>query len=147
MPCQSPDLTKLSDAEIIEHLLEAETDKTAADLAMKKLKNEILNRHAVLIKAAYSNKSEPFGVINLPVGGKIVKFDTPKKVKWAQDKLESLWKQMEADGADPKSYIKVEYSVSETAFKEWGNNLKSYFTAARTVEAGNVSIKIEEEKA
>jgi len=142
----APDLTKLSDADIIDHLLAAEADKTAADLACKKLKNEILNRKAAEIHAAYTAKPEPFGTINLPVGGKNVKIDSPKKVEWSQDILEALWKQMVADGADPKQYIKIEYNVSETLFKSWGDNLKAFFIPARTVKAGNPSVKIEEAK-
>lgn len=139
-----PDLTKLSDAEIIDHLLEAEADETAASLAIKKLKNELLNRKTAEIKAAYSEKTEPFGVVNLNIAGKIIKIDTPKKTEWDQSKLESLWNQMVADKADPKQYIKVKYDVSETAFKSWGDNLKAFFIPARTVKAGNPSLKIVE---
>jgi hypothetical protein len=140
----APNLTTLSDADLIEHLLAAEEDETAAKLAGKKIKNELLNRKAAQIKSAYSEKPEPFGVVNLPLGNKIIKIDTPKKVKWAQDQLETLWNRMKEDNADPKQYIKVEYDVSETAFKAWGDNIKAYFIPARTVEAGNPSVKIVE---
>lgn len=142
----APNLSNLSDAEIIEHFLEAEADKAAADLACKKLKNELLNRKAAELKAAYDKKPEPFGVVNLPVAGKNVKIDVPKKIEWQQDKLEEVWNQILADGANPKDYIKVEYAVSETAFKCWGDNLKAYFIPARTVKSGNPSLKIEEAK-
>lgn len=142
MPSPAPNLTTLSDSELIEHLLAAEADKSAADLAAKKLKNELLNRKAAEVNAAYSAKPEPFGVINLPVAGKIVKVDVPKKVEWAQDKLEALCEQMKADGANPKDYIKIEYAVSETLYKAWGDNMKAYFSPARTVKAGNPSVKI-----
>lgn len=147
MPHPAPDLTKLTEAEIIEQILAAEADKVAADLAGKKLKNEILSRKDKELKALLAAKPEPYGIINLPVAGKIMKIDTPKKVEWEQEKLEKLWNQMIADGADPKDYIKVEYTVSETLYKAWGDNLKQYFRDARTVKAGNPSVKIEEVKA
>ena len=146
MSNQAPDLTKLSDAEIIEQLLLAEADKSAADLAAKKLKNELVNRKTAEIKAAYAAKPEPYGVVNLSVAGKQIKIDTPKKVEWAQDKLEALYNQIVADGANPKEYIKIEYDVSETLYKAWGDNMKAHFSPARTVKAGNPSIKISEKE-
>lgn len=138
----APDLTTLSDAELADHLLAAEADKVAADLAAKKLKNEILNRKSNEVKLAYGNKPEPYGIVNLSFGGKIAKIDTPKKVEWLQEELEKLWNQIVADKADPREYIKCEYSVSETLFKSWGNNIKAHFLPARIVKTGNPSIKI-----
>ena len=138
----APDLTKLSEQDLIEQLLLAEQDESNAKLARKKLNNELLNRKAAEIKAGYDAKPEPFGVVNLTMAGKNVKIDVPKKVEWLQSELSGLWKQIEADGADPKQYIKVEYTVSETLYKTWGDNMKTYFTPARTVKAGNPSIKI-----
>lgn len=146
MPSPAPDLTKLSDAEIIDHLLAAEADKTAADLAAKKIKNEILARKDKEIAALLAAKPEPYGVVNITSGDKIIKIDIPKKVEWAQDKLESLWSQMVADGADPKQYIKIEYDVSEALYKTWGDNLKAYFLPARTIKHGNPSVKIADAK-
>ena len=141
----APDLTKLSDIEIIEHLLAAEADKTAADLAAKKLKDEILNRKAAELSAGLGNKGG-FGIVNIPIGGEIAKIDTPKKVDWDQKILEELYNQIAADNIDPKQFIKVEYTVSETLFKEWGDNMKAAFIPARTVKAGNPSIKITEKE-
>ena len=146
MPNQQPDLTTFSDAQIIDHLLEAEADENAAKLAKKKLQNELVNRKAAELKAAYASKPEPFGIVNLDVGNKTIKIDTPKKVEWLQAELEALWKQIAADGADPKQYIKAEYSVSETLYKTFGDNMKTYFTPARIVKAGNPSIKITEKE-
>ena len=138
--------TTLSDVELIDQLLLAEAAESAAKLAKKKLGNELLNRKAGQIKFAYSEKPEPFGVVNLSVAEKNIKLDTVKKVEWEQSELEKLWKKIEADGADPKQYINVVYSVSETLYKTFGDNLRAYFDPARTVRAGSTSIKISEKE-
>lgn len=146
MPNPTPNLATLNDAELIEQLLAAEADKSAADLAAKKLKNELINRKTAEIKAAYVDKPEPFGVVNLPVAGKLVKIDTKKTVEWNQKELDKLWKQIVADGADPTAYMKLEYTVSEAMYKAFGDNLRAYFEPARSVKPGNPTVKIEEAK-
>ena len=140
------DLTKLTDTELLDYLEEAESDKANADSAIKKLKNEFLVRKSAEIKSLYSSKPEPFGVVDIIINDKKVKIDTKKKVEWDQEKLESLAKLMASDGADPKDYMKIEYKVSETLYKTWGDNIKSYFQDARTVKGESPSIKIEEIK-
>lgn len=142
----APDLTKLSDTEIVEYLIAAEDDKSSADLAIKKLKNEILNRLSAETAAALSAKPEPYGIVHLNIGGKNVKVDVAKKVEWLQEELEHLWNQIKSDGSDPKQYIIAEYRVSENLYKSWGDNLKSHFAPARVVRPGNTSLKITEEK-
>jgi len=137
-----PDLTTLNDTELAEHLLAVEEDETAVKLAKKKLNNELLNRKAAEIKALYGAKPEAFGIVNLQLGNKIAKIDTSKDVQWDQAQLDAIWKQIAADGANPKDYIKIEYGVSETLYKSWGDNIKAFFSPARTVKAKNPSIKI-----
>ena len=146
MTSPEPNLSTLSDAELNEHLLAAEADEASIKTAIKKLKNELLSRNADIIKSMYAKKPEPFGIVNLAIGGKTIKIDTPKKVEWEQNQLEKLWNQISSDGADPKQYIKVEYKVSESLYKTWGDNIKSYFAPARTVKSGNPSIEITEIK-
>lgn len=146
MPDPTPNLSALNDAELIEHILEVEADEVAAKLAKKKLHNELLNRKAAELKIGYDAKPEPFGVVNLSIADKNVKVDFPKKVEWLQTELEALWNQIVADGANPKQYIKVEYTVSETLYKTFGDNMKAYFTNARIVKGGNPSIKISDKE-
>lgn len=142
----APNLATLSDKELIEHLETAEADKTAADLAARKLKNELLNRKRAELDAAYRGKPEPYGIVNLTIEGKTIKIDTVKVIEWDQAQLEGLWKQIIADGAEPKEYISVEYKVSEALYKTWGANIKAFFEPARTVKARAPSVKIIEEK-
>ncbi len=144
MPNPAPDLKQLSDAELNEQLLAVRADEDAAKLGRKKLENELLNRKAAELKAAYDAKPEPFGVVNIISGGKKIKIDIPKKIDWLQEELERIWKEIAAGGDDPKSFIKAEYTVSETLYKTFGDNQKKYFGVARTVKSGNPSIKIED---
>lgn len=146
MPNPTPDLSTLSDNELIEQLLAAEADENAAKIAKKKLSNELINRTQAVISALYKAKPEPYGIVNLDFGGKAIKVETVKVVEWDQSQLEKLWGQILSDGADPKQYIKAEYGVSETAYKSWGDNIRAFFDPARTVKARNPSIKIIEKE-
>jgi len=75
----APDLSKLTDQEIIEHLKGAKFDKKSAELAVKKINNEIIVRKDVEIKAALKAKAEPFGTVNIAMGSQKVKLDFKKK--------------------------------------------------------------------
>lgn len=56
-----------------------------------------------------------------------------KDVKWDQTKLPAIWDRIAASGDDPRQYIEVKYSVSETKFKAWPQTLRAPFDALRTV--------------
>lgn len=57
-----------------------------------------------------------------------------KNISWDNKALEDLYFRIESDNADASLYIKrkVEYSVSENAYKEWPDELKEIFNVART---------------
>jgi hypothetical protein len=99
------------------------------------VKESLIEAFRVQLTAAYREKPEPFGVINITEGEYKISFTTPKKVKWEQEGLAELYK----DGAP----VEVEYSVKETVYKDLDKEGKKIMNKFRTVEPGSVAIKIE----
>ena len=146
MPNPAPDLTKLSDAEILDHLKEAKEDKKSADLAVKKINNELINRKSADLQTLLKAKKEPYGTVNLIVDGEKVKFDFKKKVDWDQPILATTVKQIIADGGVVEDYVETEYTVPESKWKAWGDNVRAFFKDARTVKVQSITITLEDEK-
>lgn len=115
-------------------LLKAELDK---------LDQSIKDHYHEQFRAALFAKDEPFGTVNVEDGSVKITLTVPKKVKWDQDKLEALYREIYEDGEDPLEYLKVKYDVSENAYKSWPSAIVKAFEPARTVEEGSVSLKLE----
>ncbi len=73
-----------------------------------------------------------------------IKYVVSKKVKWNQEMLDGVSRELVARGEDPREYITVKFDVSENAYKNWPISLQSIFESARTVEIGSPTITIEE---
>lgn len=144
MPSPTPNLAEFTDADLIENLAAARADKKAAELALKKINNEILNRKDGELQALLKAKPEPYGTVNLTVAGRKVKFDFKKKVVWSQPELEKVVEQIRADGGVVADYVKVAYEVPESKWKAWGDNIRAYFKDARTVSMQSVSISLDD---
>ena len=56
-----------------------------------------------------------------------------KDVKWDPKGLAELVAKIEATGSDPREYVEIKYSVSETKFKAWPQSLRAPFEPLRTV--------------
>ena len=121
--------------------LEAIAAKTAE---LKKqetaVKRAVMDYYSASMADGYKAKGEPFGAVNVPDGDYNVAFNTPKKVKWDQEALASLYTEI---GDTAHEYIDIEYSVSENKYKAWPQAVKDSFIGARTVEPGSVTVKIE----
>lgn len=72
----------------------------------------------------------------------VVKIEVPKKVKWDDDKLLAVCRQLEAAGEDPAEFVTFRPTVSETAFKSWPERFRTLFLPARTTSPGKVKITI-----
>ncbi len=107
---------------------------------------EKLERRAKEIQALLKAKDEPYGDVSIIVGNRKVKINCPKKVSYDQKALAKAHDDIKAAGDSPDVYIKTEYSISETAYKSWPEEVRAFFAAARTVAPGNMSLKIVEEK-
>jgi len=137
---------KQSDDELLRQIEAAEATKAVCDKNIKQAKALLLQRRQDEIQKLLKAKDEPFGDVTIIVGNHKVKVNVPKKVEWDQPRLEDTWQQMAADGVDPKQYIKVEYGVSETSYKNWPSEMKDHFKPARTVTPGTMSLKVVTEK-
>lgn len=135
-----------TDDELLRLIEQAEATKAMCDKNIKQHKAELLNRREGEIQQLLKAKDEPFGDVKIIVGNREVKVNVPKKVSWEQKKLAEKRKLIIEAGDNPDVYIDTEYSVSETAYKKWPDDVREFFQDARTVSAGNPSIKIVEEK-
>ena len=81
------------------------------------------------------------------IDGVSIKMVKSKNIEWDNDRLIGLWNQIEGDGADPSAYIKkkIEYSVSENAYKEWSQDMKDVFDEARTEKEAKFKFEFMEE--
>jgi uncharacterized protein (UPF0128 family) len=139
-------MTEPTDDEILRLIEKAEATKAVCDRNIKKHKATLLDRREKEIQALLKAKDEPFGDVTLIVGNHKVKVNVPKKVTWEQSKLAEKRKTIVDAGDNPDVYIDTEYSISETAYKKWPDEVREFFQDARTVMPGNPSLKIIEEK-
>ncbi len=139
-------IEKLSDSEIRANIDALERMKARADSGLKQLKAHLLSRKDAEIKALLAEKDEPFGDVTITVGNGRAKVNVPRKVTWDNDALAKKYDEVKESGENPAMYFKVEYAISETAYKSWPEEVRSYFEDARTVEQGNPTIKFIEEK-
>lgn len=135
-----------TDDEILRRIQGAEATVAIATKNIKAAKAELLSRRKDEIAKLLKENPEPFGGVTLTVGNHQIKVTTPKKVTWSQPHLKTIAKQMVDGDVDPELYIKIEYDINETVYKNWPQEMRDYFADARTVEPGTVSMKIVEDK-
>lgn len=130
-------------------LVEISEAKDAIDAQNKKKKaaeTELLQRREKEIQQLLKAKDEPYGTVTIVVGNHQVKVDVKKSVKWDNEKLSAIAAQMLAEKVNPTNYMKIEYSISETLYKTWDDEMKKEFLPARTVTPGKATIKLSEEE-
>lgn len=135
-------LTDLTDDEVVALIKSAEATVAVAQANLKRLNHCLFERKESEVMAALAKKAEPYGDVKIGIGSEEIKFTCPKKVKWDQDALKTKYAEILDSGDKPEEYIKLEYSVSETSYKAWPQDIKDFFADARTVERGSVSVKI-----
>lgn len=134
-----------TDDELLRSIEQNEAIAAEAERNIKQAKTELLARRQSEISALLSDKDEPFGDVSIIVGNRKVKVGTPKKVTWEQDKLADKYREIAKAGDNPAVYMDIKYSVSETAYKKFPQEVRDFFEDARTVQPGTQTIKIVEE--
>lgn len=111
--------------------------------AIKKNLNAITSE----IESRLKPLANDYGTKERDIDGVNIKVVVSKNIEWDTQKLIDLWYQIEADGADPSAYIKkkIDYTVSETAYKEWSQELKDVFDEARTEKEAKLKFEFMEE--
>ncbi len=136
-----------TDDALLRTIMENEALVAEAERNIKQAKDELLNRRKEEIFSLLSMKEDHFGDVSIVVGNHKVKVNVPKKVVWNQDALAAKHQEIVKVGDDPSVYMEVKYNISESAYKRFPEYVRDFFQDARTVSAGNPSIKIVEEKA
>lgn len=103
----------------------------------KLLKEKILQVEQSLLNE-YHNELEGLEYGSRTVGDIVFKF--PKNITWDSDKLEDIARTLE----NPRDYIDLKLSVSETTFNALPANLQTLFKSARTVKPGKVNISFKD---
>lgn len=119
-------------------LEQADEELAAATQAHKRIVAQILELTEAEIQRELKAKDEPFGTVH--ANG--FTFNVPKKITWDEVKLRDLAAQIAKDGEKPEEYIDISYAVSESKFKAWPEAIKNAFIPARTVQQGNVAVKL-----
>jgi hypothetical protein len=109
----------------------------------KVIVSQIRERYNDDFKNILKTKKEPYGKVSTQEDGFEIICTTQKKVTWNQEILAELYKRI-SEHEDASQYISVEYKVSETAYKNWPNDIKEAFKKARTEQEGTVKIEIEQ---
>lgn len=118
-------------------------EQLAQDEANLKSKRAFLN---MVAQAKYQFDPNNLGTAH-PAEG--VTVTVPKNVSWDQEKLDELWKRLEAMGETASEYIDVKASVPESKYKAWPESLRAMFEPARTVKPGTpkITFKVAEKEA
>lgn len=109
---------------MIEEYKKLTKQKSEIDKQLKKLKAQILEKHKPNIQFGTAHFND-FDVV------------IQKKVKWDQDGL--------AEKAEQYNFIKAEYKVNETLYKNLPDEIKEDLEDLRTESQGTITIKIKDE--
>lgn len=132
------DNSKLSMLTLVQVYRQAQANLKAAKAEADELKCEIERRIKPL--------ANDYGTFERELDSVNLKLVVSKNIAWDSTKLQELYSQIDADGADPSVYIKkkVEYTVSENAYKEWSSELRDIFDPARTEKEPKITFEIME---
>lgn len=124
-------------------------EKTIADkksgLVKKKNEMKALLDAEIAKQASVQLKDKDYGCGTATIETALhkIKLVVSKKVKWDEKQLFSIREKIVEAGKNPNDFIKEKLSVSETAYKEFDDEIKEVFEPARSVEPSAPVIKIE----
>ena len=109
----------------------------------KKAKSNL--NDAILVKYVDVFNKEEIGTFTHNVDNLSIKVVVGKSVEWDEKALADKrlviannWKD------DPDAYIDVKYSINETKYSSWSDNVKAHFIGARTMKPKTPTITIKE---
>lgn len=119
----------------------------AAELLQAKQRVELINqalelRYRGRVQDALKAAKKDFGKVRFPDGEFEVEAELEKKVDWDQALLWKRWQELEAEGEQPREYIKAELSVGERVWNAWTDKLRARFKRARDVRPGRLTIAL-----
>ena len=117
----------------------------AAQSALDSAKKELNGLNAEL-ELRVKPLVNSFGTVEREVDGVLLKVKNQKKVEWDQGLLEKKYQVMIEHNVDPTIYIKKDtvFKISETAYKNWSEDIQESFADARTELSGNLTVEFVE---
>jgi len=104
-------------------------------------------RYEKSIAEAYKAKDDEYGKATFADGEHIIEIETPKNVKWDNDKMKTAEKKLRDEWEeDPEEYITYTRKVPEATFNAWPGAIKKLFEPARSVKAGKRKISIKQKE-
>lgn len=128
---------------ILDDLSSIDLQLDALKAERKVLADELIESVADEVSAQNRKNDYGTGTATIKADDYVLKVTLPKKIKWDNDALADIRQKIIADGAHPEEYMKAEYKVSETAYKNWPSHIRKAFEPARTVAIGAASFKYE----
>lgn len=107
-----------------------------------RLNTALEQRYGEQARQSLQNSGRDFGVTHIDDGALQVTYELPKRVSWDQKRLAEMAERIAAAGENVADFIDVEYSVSESRFKNWPATLREQFEAARTVKPGKPGFRL-----
>lgn len=98
--------------------------------------SDLLENYA---ESSFRAEEKDTGTVTFLRDTREIKATREKSVSWDQHFLRALWTRIESAGDDPAVYIKKSepsYTVSETAYKDWPEDIKGAFEGGRSVKPG-----------
>lgn len=120
----------------------AETETLSA-----KLHDGLTAKYSEKASAERKKGGKDAGAAKVTDGDMVITATLPKKVEWDQDQLEKISTMITKEwGGDPAEYMKITREVSETKYGAWPEDIRKYFTPARTLGVGKETFEIKEKK-
>lgn len=107
-----------------------------------RLNTALEQRYGEQARQSLQESGRDFGVAHIDDGALQVTYELPKRVSWDQKRLAEMAERITAAGENVSDFIDVDYSVSESRFKNWPSTLREQFEAARTVKPGKPSFRL-----
>jgi hypothetical protein len=107
-----------------------------------RLNTALEQRYGEQARQSLQESGRDFGVTHIDDGALQVTYELPKRVSWDQQRLAEMAERIAAAGENVADFIDVEYSVSESRFKNWPATLREQFEPARTVKPGKAGFRL-----
>lgn len=107
-----------------------------------RLNTALEQRYGEQARHSLQESGRDFGVTHIDDGALQVTYELPKRVSWDQKHLAEMAERIAAAGENVADFIDVEFSISESRFKNWPPSLREQFASARIVKPGKPSFRL-----
>lgn len=130
--------------ELMQERSRLEQEIAVLEMQLANVNTDISEAVSLALADCRKLQGKEFGAVHVVAEGFKVTETVPKRVKWDQEKLASIYKAIKDSGDEPLNYMKVELLVPERLYEQFGQEVQDIFVQARIVEKGKPQLKIEE---